>query len=399
MPQPDDMSIAIVGAGLAGLTLALALQKSGFRPKVYEQSPVLGEVGAGIMITPNSSRILIHLGLKEKLFGVSLQPVNNYLHDYLTDAVVSKSDLGMQSLKNSGTPFCTIHRADLHSLLHDAVCELDPDCIQLDHSLTDLAETGDKIQLEFANGVVERSDIAIGSDGIRSVICSKFFDASKPVFTGNVAWRGVVDNSDALYRMDAADMGNWIGPNRNVVVYPLRGGKELNYVAISKRQAWVEEGWNVQSNPQELRQEFAGWSERMLAMFAATAPDKCFKWGLFDRDPMHRIVRGRVALLGDAAHPMLPFLAQGSAMGIEDAVIMARCLTSCSDPIEALKSYEATRLERIGWVQLQARKVQRLLHSKAGENELEDREARSRKIYTYNAITAPMAGSSARLGG
>ncbi len=390
MPRSGKMSISVVGAGIAGLTLVLALQKLGFKPKLFEQSPVLGEVGAGIMLTPNSSLLLNYLGLSDRLIQASIQPENNYLYDYLTDVVVSKSDLGMRSLGFSGKPFRTIHRADLHAILCAAVRTDDPECIRLGHNLIGLSEEGSHVRLVFENGAIEQTDILIGSDGIRSVIRTKLFDESKPVFTGNVAWRGVVSNSAQNYRMEPSDMGNWIGPKRNVVVYPLRGGSELNYVAISERDTWVEEGWNVQSNPAELVQEFSGWSGRLLTMFANTPPDKCFKWGLFDRAPMARIVRGRVALIGDAAHPMLPFLAQGSAMGIEDAIVIARCLASGDNPVDALQSYQATRLERTSWVQTQARKARRLFHSDGGEMELEAREERSRKIYTYNAITVPI---------
>ncbi len=384
------MKISIVGAGLAGLTLALALQKAGFRPIIYEQSPTLGEVGAGIMLTPNSSRILIHLGLKDQLFAASLQPQNNYLHNYVTDEIVSASNLGIRTYRASGVPFCTIHRADLHAMLRRSVQTIDPDCIRLDYSLARLAEDGAEIRLEFENGAVERAEIVIGSDGIRSVVREQLFESTKPIFTGNVAWRGVVDNTHDLYHMDSSDMGNWIGPGRNVVVYPIRNGRELNYVAISKREAWVEEGWNVRSSPEELVEEFPGWSERMLAMFANTSPERCYKWGLFDRDPMIKIVRGRVALMGDAAHPMLPFLAQGSAMGIEDAIVIARCLESSTDPVQSLKAYEATRLERTSWIQMQARKVQQLFHSRTEDRELEARVERSKRIYEYNAITVPV---------
>lgn len=391
MPLSSETSISVVGAGLAGLTLVLALQKSGFRPKIYEQSPFLSEIGAGIMLTPNSTRILNHLGLKTQLLERSLQPENNFLHDHMTDRVINRSDLGMRAFGAAGNPFCTIHRADLHSILSDAVRAQDPDCIKLDYSLMNLSDEGQDVRMEFENGAVVRSDIVIGSDGIHSVIRNKLFDASRPVFTGNVAWRGVVDNSDPAYCMKPSDMGNWIGPGRNVVVYPLRGGKELNYVAISERDTWVEEGWNVQSSAEELVQEFAGWSERMLAMFASTPSEKCFKWGLFDREPMPQIVAGRIALMGDAAHPMLPFLAQGSAMGIEDAIVIARCLSCFPDAVEALAAYQKTRTARTGWVQNQAREVRRLLHARSSEKELVAREERSRKIYGYNAVTTPLA--------
>ena len=233
------------------------------------------------------------MGLNHQLINASTQPKKNYLHDYLTDKIISKSDLGMKSLSESGNPFCTIHRADLHALLCDAVRSQDPGCIRLGHNLSDLSDEGNDVRLEFDNGAIERADIVVGSDGIRSVIRQRMFDGTKPIFTGNVAWRGIVPNNSEVYRMEPSDMGNWIGPNRNVVVYPLRGGQELNYVAIAKRSEWVEEGWNVRSHPNELVEEFAGWSARLMAMFANTSPDKCFKWGLFDREPMRQIVRGQ----------------------------------------------------------------------------------------------------------
>jgi salicylate hydroxylase len=321
----------------------------------------------------------------------SLRPKNNYLFDYQADRIINESDLGMRAMGLSGNPFCTIHRADLHAILIAAVRANDAECLQLGHGLSEIVDLGDAVALAFENGVRMTMDMVIGADGIRSAVRAALFDASKPVFTGNVAWRGVVDNRASDYRMDPADMGNWIGPGRNVVVYPIRGGRELNYVAISEREAWVEEGWNVRSTTKELIAEFAGWSPRMLAMFASTPPEKCFKWGLFDRDPMQEIARGRVALIGDAAHPMLPFLAQGSAMGIEDAIILARCVQTITDPAETLKAYEATRLPRTGWVQHQAREVRRLLHTQASPSELDAREERSQRIYGYDAVTTAIS--------
>jgi salicylate hydroxylase len=378
----------IVGAGLGGLTAALALLKAGFSVEVHEQSPQLGEIGAGIMVTPNSARVLIALGLGPALQAKGVQPTASVYRRFDTNDVMMQAPLRVQ--EEFGAPNVHIHRADLHAALVNAVRALAPACLHLDHKLVDFSDDGERVRARFANGHIATGDILLGSDGIRSAVRAALFGDGAPQFTGQVAWRGLVPAEGLPDSVTAPVSNSWIGENRHIIQYRLRGGRLINYVAIVAETAWTEEGWNVRSDVADVVAAFTGWNDDVIALLRATDPAQCFKWGLFDRDPLAIWSRGRVTLLGDAAHPMLPFMAQGSAMAIEDGMVFANAQTASADALSGITRYEALRQPRASWVVLQSRAATRLYQSTGG-NKTEERARNLATLYGYDAVNAGLA--------
>ena len=281
-----------------------------------------------------------------------------------------------------------MHRADLHSALLRLVNSLDAQCIRLGHTLTRVVEDGGKVFLSFANGAEHTADAAIGCDGIRSVVREQLGLHDSARFTGNVAWRGLVP-AERLTLVDPVDtMTIWASPTAHITEYSIRGGRLRNYVASAERSGWEVESWRVQVPTVEALGEFADWHPAVRELLGATPEGGCFKWALFDRDPIERAARGRIALLGDAAHPMLPFMAQGAAMAIEDAVVLARCWTGAAGVEGAFGRYTAARMPRTAWAQLRSRHAQHVYRGNRGSAIDADREQRMETLYEYNALTA-----------
>jgi salicylate hydroxylase len=355
-------TIGIVGAGISGLVAALALQKRGWPVEVYESAPVLGEVGAGLTITPNATRALRDVGVEPALRELGTTPPIQAVKHWKDGRALVETVRGDATELKYGAGYFLIHRADLHSALADAVRANDPDAIRTSHALTGMKQNG-RVRLEFANGSNADVDVAIGADGVRSVMRNALFGAESPRWTGFIAWRGLVP----MERIDPAILepkcGVYIGPGHTFNRYVIRRGTVVNCVGFAERSDWTEEGWAIRADLIEIRREFEGWDPKLQALLAAMPPESCFKWGLFDRDPLPTWTVGRAALLGDAAHGMLPFLGQGAAMGIEDGVVLARALTDSDDVERGLARYEAARKERATLVQLRSREVPKVFHA------------------------------------
>lgn len=344
-------TIAIIGAGLGGLSCALALARAGQPVRVYEQAPMLAEIGAGITLSSNASRVVIHLGLGEGLKRLGVVPPRQWTQNMTTGEVLVERERGPEMQRLYGAPYIHLHRADLHSLLTDALLALDPEAILLDHKLVNVTPVG---ILEFANGAKMSADVVIGADGVKSVVRDQCFTTQPPIFTGQVAWRGVVPLAALPAEAQELPPGIWIGEKRLFMRYPMRGGSLINYAAFVNMEGWAEEGWTIPSTINELMEHYAHAEPRLRAMIAVTPPDQLFKWALHAREPLDSWISGRVTLLGDAAHGMLPFMGQGAATAIEDGMVLARCLASFG-PDEALQRYEAARRERTNMVQMQSR--------------------------------------------
>lgn len=346
-----DLSIGIVGAGLGGLTAAIALRNAGFEATIYEQSSVFAEVGAGIQIGPNAVKVLRALGLENGLANFGAKPRNHVGRSWRSGRVLFKSATGTTCLERFGAPFYQVQRSDLHSHLRAA---LPANAIHLGKRCVGIDATPDKAVLRFDDGSRADHDVVVGADGIHSAVRGILFGSQEPRFTGVICWRGQVDASRLPAGMIPPDSLNWMGPGGCVVHYYVRPGRLVNWIAHRKIDLWAEESWSLEGDKDELIGAFPGWHDSLHTLFQAT--ERCYKWAMLDRDPLACWSQGRVTLLGDAAHPMLPFLAQGGAMAMEDGFVLAECLhRGTHDVPAALHEYESLRKDRTTRVQLGSR--------------------------------------------
>lgn len=339
------MRIAIVGAGMGGLTAALALLQRGFDVTVYEQADELREVGAGLQISANGTRVFAALGILDQVLAQSFCPVGKEIRLWSTGQTWKLFDLGPQSVERYGAPYITIHRNDLHRVLAAAVRALKPDVIQLGSRCVDVEQWSAGVMLSFAGKSSQRHELVIGADGVHSIIRQKLFGEMQASFTGIVAWRGVIP-MDKLPPHLVRDVGvNWIGPGGHIVNYPIRRGELMNFSSVVENQDWKTESWSSPSTVEACLADYPGWHEDVQDYIRAIPQP--FRWALLSRKPLENWTQGRVTLLGDAAHPMLPFLASGAAMAIEDGFVLARALeTYGQDHARALNAYQGARIER-----------------------------------------------------
>ncbi len=347
-------AVTIIGAGLGGLTCALALAREGCRVAVYEQAPQLGEVGAGITLGPNASRIMIHLGLEQEMRRLGVIPTVQLTQNLQTGKILLERERGDAVEKQYGAPYIHLHRADLHSLLANALEVAQPGAIRLGHQLDHITSDDEWAQLRFTNDVSIRAGVVIGADGVKSVIRDRLFATQPPLFTGQVAWRGVLPRAALPDHVQSLLPGIWIGEKRLFMRYPIRDQKLVNFVAFVNLEGWEEEGWAIASTREELLGHYADAEPRLKTMIASTPPKQLFKWALHARAPLDSWIAGSVTLLGDAAHGMLPFMGQGAATALEDGMVLARCLAQFPK-VDALRRYEAARRTRTTMVQTQSR--------------------------------------------
>ncbi len=326
------MRVLIAGAGIGGLSAALALLKHGIEVEVYEQAAELKEVGAGLQLSANGTRVFYALGVGDELKALSCEAEGKEIRLWNTGETWKLFDLGKVSVERYGFPYFTVYRPDLLGVLADAVGR---ERIHLGVRCTGFTQDEASVTL---NGSI-RGDALIGADGVHSTIRQGLFGAYQPQFTGIIAWRGVIP-LDQAPRMVGT---NWVGPGGHVVHYPLRGGRVMNFVGALERSDWRVESWSARGTTEELAADFAGWHEDVQALIRRIPMP--YKWALMTRPPMERWTVGRVTLLGDACHSMVPFLAQGAVMAIEDGYMLARCLKALPVPA-ALLRYENARRER-----------------------------------------------------
>ncbi|MBT5239487.1 MAG: NAD(P)-binding protein [Rhodospirillaceae bacterium] len=386
-------TVIIAGAGIGGLTTALSCQKIGRRVRVFERAPELGEIGAGIMLTPNAVRCLEYLGLGDALSAAAVEPTESIYRKFDTSEVLMRAGIKDKMRETYGAGYYLIHRADLHSILMQAVQANDAEAICPGFGVSDADQNESGVDVHFENGESVAGNLLIGCDGIHSAVRGKLFGKSNPQYTGQSAWRGMVPVEGLPESVLEPGTISWIGEDKHVIQYAVRQGRLINYVAIVALEDWAEEGWNRPAPVEEVVAEFAGWHADVLQLLSATPPDNCYKWGLFVRESLKSWTVGRVTLLGDAAHPTLPFAAQGSAMAIEDAVILGRALASYDDAEAALKVYESTRLARTTWLVEHARQATKLYQRVQG-NKSQQRASSVDEIYSYDAIQCPLGASS-----
>ncbi len=351
--------VAVIGAGIGGLAAAGALRQRGFDVHVYERAPELGEVGAGLQLGPNAVKVLAALGILPELERCAFAPINIVSLTWDRAELRFREPLRAVAAQKYGAPYLTTHRADLHRLL---LARLPDGAITLGAHCTGVTIRDGRPVATFADGRAADADVVIGADGLNSQVRASLFGAQPARFTQQMAWRCMVPISrvpssvgpNGAVAIGRYEYVGWLGPEGHVICYPIRSGELYNIFAGHVSEAWVEESWSVPSSVDELLAGFAGWNEALLEMLSPTM--QCFKWGIRDRDPLDRWTSGPIALLGDAAHPMMPTLAQGANITLEDAFVLARQLARHrDDPLAGLKAYEAERLPRARRVQLQAR--------------------------------------------
>lgn len=334
----------IAGAGIGGLTAALALLKRNIDVEVYEQAPALKEVGAGLQLSANGTRVFYELGVGEALKELSCEAAGKEIRLWSSGETWKLFDLGKGSVERYGYPYLTVYRPDLLDVLAAAVRREKPDAIRLGLKATEFSQDEAGVTLEFENAKTASGDALVGADGVHSTIRQALFGQDQPQFTGVIAWRGIVP-MERLPKHMARRVGvNWVGPGGHVVHYPLRAGRVMNFVGALERADWQVESWSARGTTEELAADFKDWHEDVQALIR-NIPVPC-KWALMVRPPMARWTAGRVTLLGDACHSMVPFLAQGAVMAIEDGYILARALTMSGDPAANLLRYENARRER-----------------------------------------------------
>jgi salicylate hydroxylase len=334
--------IALIGGGIGGLTAGIALQQAGFAPIIYERAPAFGEVGAGISLSPNAVKGLAMLGFEAFLDLRANEPLDQFLYHGLTGEHLLTYD--RRTCRTTyGAPYLQLHRADLVEGLVD---RFGRENCRMGMTLTGLVQDEYAVTLQFEDGSTASAEVAIAADGLRSVVRDILFETPPPTFSGHVAWRAQVPGDRLPARATERSSINHIGPGQNLVTYPVRGAALVNVVALTRSAQWAEESWHTRAHPDELAALFAGWSDYVRQVIAAIEEDALFRWGLFIRAPLQRWFRDRVALLGDAAHPMLPFMGQGASSAIEDGVVLGRCFAQAGDPLQALALYERARIKR-----------------------------------------------------
>ncbi|MGE3267328.1 MAG: FAD-dependent monooxygenase [Chloroflexota bacterium] len=380
------LRVVIIGGGIGGAAAANALLQRGLDVRVYEQASALTEVGAGVALQSNGLRVLRRLGFGDEIIRYGAR---------WTDAQLLRADGTFIFQQPSENEFCGMHRADLLGMLAG---RLPAEVIQTGHRCVSFAQDDEQAVLTFANGARVTADVVIGADGIHSVLQPHVVEPSAPTPSGAMAYRGIIPAASVDW--PAGVMRNWLGAGKRFMVYPVRANQLINYVGFVPTDEQMKESWSAPGNPAGLAAEFAGWAPLVGAVLDQVTT--CFRWGLYDREPLPRWSRGRLTLLGDAAHPMLPHAGQGANQAIEDGIALATILAQAdrASVPEALQTYESVRREHTAGVQAMSR-ANRTRYEASSDLDTRDQQLGNQAvdrawIWNYDAEAEAAAALSAR---
>jgi len=381
----ESAKVLIAGGGIGGLTAAIALLRKGFEVEVFEGARNFSEVGAGVTLAPNAMAGFQYIGVGAKIEASGTEPVRQVVRHWEDGRVLTTLERGTEMRDKYGAPYLYMHRADLHAILVETAEELGGK-LHLASRVVEAGHEGASAWLKLEDGTIHRGDLVVGADGLKSAV-RRIFEAISAHFTGHVAWRGVVPVDDELREL-AQNPGNFIGPERMAVWYPLRGGTQINLVFFAREQGWTDDGWTIPATRDELRRVFEGWCQPVRYMIDHLEEGRLFKWAINARSALSTWNQGGcITLLGDAAHAMTPFLGQGASCAIEDAVVLSRALEASQSVVEGIARYEKARIEHATFIQAESNANAERLQSKDADNfgKKEIRNEETLGLFAYDA--------------
>lgn len=390
------LKIIVAGAGLGGLAAAATLMKAGHDVEIYEQAPELAEVGAGIQISANGMHGLRDLGLEDAITKAGVRPGAYVFRLFDTGEEIQRFALSEEHMRLHGAAYTQLHRADFHAILATKAQSFKPDVVKLNKRAVGFSETDSRVTLHFADGSQADGDLLIGCDGLKSAVRKQIAGDTPATYTGDAAWRIVIPVERLPENFLEQVMSVFMGPGGHAVIYYLRSGLLLNFVGIVETDDVAEESWTVKYPWEMLKADFRGWHSAIQTIIDLADRDQCYRWSLHNRPPIDNWSTQRVTLLGDSAHPTLPYLAQGAVMAIEDGVVLRRALDVSASVAEALQIYQRNRIGRTARIVNQSTVNKHIFHMRSIEemratfakrNEGADRNA---WLYSYNPLTVPL---------